>query len=75
MGFWAAMGVSGFRVDAAPFVIAAKGADADKHPHESYEFDHFVYLFEERENERVSDGKIELKLPPRGFSWLRLVTA
>ncbi|MBV8143287.1 MAG: alpha-amylase family protein [Verrucomicrobia bacterium] len=38
MGFWAAMGVSGFRVDAAPFVIAAKGADADKHPHESYEF-------------------------------------
>jgi maltose alpha-D-glucosyltransferase / alpha-amylase len=40
LGFWAALGVSGFRVDAAPFVISAKGADADKHPHESYEFLH-----------------------------------
>ena len=38
MGFWAALGVSGFRMDAAPFVIAAKGPDADKHPHESFEF-------------------------------------
>jgi maltose alpha-D-glucosyltransferase / alpha-amylase len=37
------------------------------------EFDHFHYLFEKRENERVSDAKINLKLPPRGYSWLRLV--
>ena len=40
MGFWAALGVSGFRVDAAPFVIASKGGDAAKHPHESFEFLH-----------------------------------
>jgi maltose alpha-D-glucosyltransferase / alpha-amylase len=36
MGFWLALGVSGFRVDAAPFVIAYKGADADKQPHEEF---------------------------------------
>jgi maltose alpha-D-glucosyltransferase / alpha-amylase len=38
LGFWAALGVSGFRVDAAPFVISAKGANAEKQPHESFEF-------------------------------------
>jgi maltose alpha-D-glucosyltransferase/alpha-amylase len=38
LGFWAALGVSGFRVDAAPFVISAKGANVEKQPHESYEF-------------------------------------
>ena len=36
------------------------------------DFDHFVYLFEERANERVLDGKINLKLPAHGYSWLRL---
>ena len=36
MGFWLALGVSGFRVDAAPFVIAYKGAGADKQPHEEF---------------------------------------
>jgi maltose alpha-D-glucosyltransferase/alpha-amylase len=30
MGFWLQLGVSGFRMDAAPFVIAKKGADATK---------------------------------------------
>jgi maltose alpha-D-glucosyltransferase / alpha-amylase len=35
-------------------------------------FDHFAYLFEEREDERISDGKIHLKLPGHGYSWLRL---
>jgi maltose alpha-D-glucosyltransferase / alpha-amylase len=44
IGFWLALGVSGFRVDAAPFVIATKGPEAQKQPHES-----FVFLNEFRE--------------------------
>jgi maltose alpha-D-glucosyltransferase/alpha-amylase len=29
MGFWLALGVSGFRIDAAPFVVEMKGVDAE----------------------------------------------
>ena len=36
MGFWLQLGVSGFRMDAVPFVIAEKGADVKK-PREQYE--------------------------------------
>ncbi|MDP9013422.1 MAG: alpha-amylase family protein, partial [Pseudomonadota bacterium] len=36
MGFWIQLGVSGFRMDAVPFVIAAKGANVHK-PVEQYE--------------------------------------
>jgi maltose alpha-D-glucosyltransferase / alpha-amylase len=36
MGFWLQLGVSGFRMDAVPFVIAAKGAKVSK-PREDYE--------------------------------------
>lgn len=36
MGFWLQLGVSGFRMDAVPFVIARKGAGVDK-PAEQYE--------------------------------------
>lgn len=36
MGFWMQLGVSGFRMDAVPFVIATKGADVSK-PAEQYE--------------------------------------
>jgi maltose alpha-D-glucosyltransferase / alpha-amylase len=36
MGFWLQLGVSGFRMDAVPFVIARKGADATK-PVEQYD--------------------------------------
>ncbi len=36
MGFWIQLGVSGFRMDAVPFVIAAKGADVRK-PVEQYD--------------------------------------
>jgi maltose alpha-D-glucosyltransferase/alpha-amylase len=36
MGFWIQLGVSGFRMDAVPFVIATKGADVKK-PVEQYE--------------------------------------
>jgi maltose alpha-D-glucosyltransferase/alpha-amylase len=37
MGFWIQLGVSGFRMDAVPFVIAEKGADAPEKPTENYE--------------------------------------
>ncbi len=37
MGFWLQLGVSGFRMDAVPFVIAKKGADAPQQPVEHYE--------------------------------------
>jgi maltose alpha-D-glucosyltransferase / alpha-amylase len=36
MGFWLQLGVSGFRMDAVPFVIAEKGSDIRK-PQEQYE--------------------------------------
>jgi maltose alpha-D-glucosyltransferase / alpha-amylase len=36
MGFWIELGVSGFRMDAVPFVIATKGEDVDK-PREQYD--------------------------------------
>lgn len=36
MGFWIQLGVSGFRMDAAPFVIAQKGADV-KMPKEQFD--------------------------------------
>ena len=36
MGFWLQLGVSGFRMDAVPFVISAKGAKVTK-PQEDYE--------------------------------------
>ena len=35
MGFWLQLGVSGFRMDAVPFVIGRKGADVE--PHEQYD--------------------------------------
>ncbi|MBV8848980.1 MAG: alpha-amylase family protein [Methylobacteriaceae bacterium] len=36
MGFWIQLGVSGFRMDAVPFVIGTKGAKV-KTPHEQYD--------------------------------------
>jgi maltose alpha-D-glucosyltransferase / alpha-amylase len=36
MGFWIQLGVSGFRMDAVPFVISSKGADVGR-PRENYE--------------------------------------
>jgi maltose alpha-D-glucosyltransferase/alpha-amylase len=43
MGFWLELGISGFRVDAAPFLVEMKGADA--RPGE----DHYAYLRELRD--------------------------
>ena len=37
MGFWIQLGVSGFRMDAVPFVIAEKGPQASEKPAENYE--------------------------------------
>ena len=37
MGFWLQLGVSGFRMDAVPFVIAKKGAGAAKKSQEQYD--------------------------------------
>jgi maltose alpha-D-glucosyltransferase/alpha-amylase len=36
MGFWTQLGVSGFRMDAVPFIIATKGPDVDK-PKQQYD--------------------------------------
>ena len=36
MGFWLQLGVSGFRMDAVPFVIATKGAGVSR-PVEQYD--------------------------------------
>ena len=36
MGFWIQLGVSGFRMDAVPFIIGTKGADVKK-PDEQYD--------------------------------------
>jgi maltose alpha-D-glucosyltransferase/alpha-amylase len=36
MGFWIQLGVSGFRMDAVPFVISSKGADVER-PRERYD--------------------------------------
>jgi maltose alpha-D-glucosyltransferase/alpha-amylase len=46
MGFWLELGVSGFRLDAAPFLIEMKGADSE--PGEDGE-DRYAYLREFRD--------------------------
>jgi maltose alpha-D-glucosyltransferase / alpha-amylase len=38
MRFWLSLGISGFRVDAVPFVIASKGCEVELQPHESFEY-------------------------------------
>ncbi len=44
MGFWTQLGVSGFRMDAVPFVISKKGPDI-KQPVEQYEMLHTLREF------------------------------
>jgi maltose alpha-D-glucosyltransferase / alpha-amylase len=43
MGFWLQLGVSGFRMDAVPFLISAKGVDAP--PKKDYELLHLMRDF------------------------------
>jgi maltose alpha-D-glucosyltransferase / alpha-amylase len=54
MGFWIQLGVSGFRMDAVPFVISTKGADV-KRPREQYEM---LRSFREFLQWRVGDSII-----------------
>jgi maltose alpha-D-glucosyltransferase/alpha-amylase len=54
MGFWIQLGVSGFRMDAVPFVISTKGADV-VHPREQYDM---LRSFREFLQWRVGDSII-----------------
>lgn len=54
MGFWIQLGVSGFRMDAVPFVIGTKGADV-KTPREQYDM---LRSFREFLQWRVGDSII-----------------
>jgi maltose alpha-D-glucosyltransferase/alpha-amylase len=63
MGFWIQLGVSGFRMDALPFVISAKGAEVNK-PREHYDM---LRSFREFLQWRVGDSIIlaEANVLPR----------
>jgi maltose alpha-D-glucosyltransferase/alpha-amylase len=63
MGFWIQLGVSGFRMDALPFVISSKGAEVDK-PREHYDM---LRSFREFLQWRVGDSIIlaEANVLPR----------
>jgi maltose alpha-D-glucosyltransferase/alpha-amylase len=63
MGFWIQLGVSGFRMDAVPFVIATKGADVKK-PAEQFEMLRYLREFLQW---RLGDSIIlaEANVPPR----------
>jgi maltose alpha-D-glucosyltransferase/alpha-amylase len=63
MGFWIQLGVSGFRMDAVPFVIGTKGADVKK-PTEQYDM---LRSFREFLQWRVGDSIIlaEANVLPR----------
>jgi maltose alpha-D-glucosyltransferase/alpha-amylase len=54
MGFWIQLGVSGFRMDAVPFVISTKGPDVSR-PHEQYDM---LRSFREFLQWRVGDSII-----------------
>jgi maltose alpha-D-glucosyltransferase/alpha-amylase len=62
MGFWIQLGVSGFRMDAVPFVIASKGPDVDE-PVEQYDM---LRLFREFLTWRKGDAIVlaEANVPP-----------
>jgi maltose alpha-D-glucosyltransferase/alpha-amylase len=63
MGFWIQLGVSGFRMDAVPFVISTKGAEVTK-PREQYDM---LRTFREFLQWRVGDSIIlaEANVLPR----------
>jgi maltose alpha-D-glucosyltransferase/alpha-amylase len=63
MGFWIQLGVSGFRMDAVPFIISTKGADV-KNPREQYDM---LRTFREFLQWRVGDSIIlaEANVLPR----------
>ena len=53
MGFWLQLGVSGFRMDAVPFVIARKGADVKRHQEQYEMLRSFSEFLTWRENEAI----------------------
>lgn len=55
MGFWIQLGVSGFRMDAVPFVIAEKGPEVSGEPREQFEL---LRLFREFLQWRQGDAII-----------------
>ena len=61
MGFWTQLGVSGFRMDAVPFVIAEKGAD-QPHPKPQYGMlRQFRELLQWRQGDSVILGEANVK--------------
>ena len=62
MGFWIQLGVSGFRMDAVPFVISRKGADVTR-PQEQYDM---LRTFREFLSWRQGDAIVlaEANVPP-----------
>jgi len=57
MGFWTQLGVSGFRLDAVPFIIATKGAEVRK-PKEQYDMlRQFRELLQWRQGEAIILGE------------------
>jgi maltose alpha-D-glucosyltransferase / alpha-amylase len=53
MGFWLQLGVSGFRMDAVPFVIARKGADVTKPIEQHYMLRIFREFLQWRKGEAI----------------------
>jgi maltose alpha-D-glucosyltransferase/alpha-amylase len=60
MGFWTQLGVSGFRMDAVPFVIAVKGAEVKK-PREQFEMlRSFRELLQWRQGDAIIIGEANI---------------
>jgi maltose alpha-D-glucosyltransferase/alpha-amylase len=57
MGFWTQLGVSGFRMDAVPFVIARKGADVKGAPEQYDMLRQFRELMQWRKGDAVILGE------------------
>ncbi len=68
MGFWIQLGVSGFRMDAVPFVIAAKGPEVEK-PIEHYDMLRtFREFLQWREGDAIVLGEANV-LPKRDLDY------
>jgi maltose alpha-D-glucosyltransferase/alpha-amylase len=68
MGFWTQLGVSGFRMDAVPFVIAVKGADVTR-PRAQYDMlRRFRELLQWRQGDAIILGEANV-LPTTDLSY------
>jgi maltose alpha-D-glucosyltransferase / alpha-amylase len=68
MGFWTQLGVSGFRMDAVPFVIAAKGADVKKPKSQFDMLRSFRELLQWRQGDAIIIGEANV-LPKDDFEY------